>query len=500
MSTVIPHPATSSAGVFDPDRRLRPAGRLQRLRAAWTARARSTGCACRATTARRSSRACSIPTPATGRSARRARSTSERRYLPGTLGDRDDLHDRHRARVRLIDAMAAADGPARPRPRLRRAARAAALRRGRRGRREDGRGARAAPRVRADPPADPARGRRRADVRRPAASPCARRCRWRSRTPRCAPPSASRAGRDARLLAALGVAPRTAAAAAATPAERGRARGSRTPSRRGARGRPSTTSTDGPHRELVRHSARVLKGLTYRPTGAIVAAPTTSLPETVGGERNWDYRFSWIRDSSLTLEALYIGACSGRGGGVRLVHDQRGRRARGRGLAADHVRDRRRARPLRARAGAPARLARLAAGARRQRRLGPGRSSTSTASCSTRCTSTASGSATCTRRSSAFVADLADTAARRWRETDSGIWEMRGEPRHHLSSKVHVLGRARPRRHARARSSASTRRPGRVGRGPRRAARGDPRAGLERARGRRTRSPSAPTSSTARRC
>jgi alpha,alpha-trehalase len=192
---------------------------------------------------------------------------------------------------------------------------------------------------------------------------------------------------------------------------------------------------EGPHRELVRLSARVLKGLTFRPTGAIVAAPTASLPEGVGGERNWDYRFSWIRDSSLTLEALYIGACSdeaeefvsfmtssacGRAseGSLQIMYGIRGEHDLSERELA-HLRGWRDSRPVRVGNGAWNQtqldvygelLNALHVYRGRLGELHP--------------------------EIQAFVADLADTAARRWRETDSGIWEMRGEPRHHLSSKV----------------------------------------------------------------
>jgi GH15 family glucan-1,4-alpha-glucosidase len=59
-------------------------------------------------------------------------------------------------------------------------------------------------------------------------------------------------------------------------------------------------------REPIQRSALAIKGLTYMPTGATVAAATTSLPETPGGERNWDYRYNWIRDSTFTLQALHF--------------------------------------------------------------------------------------------------------------------------------------------------------------------------------------------------
>jgi GH15 family glucan-1,4-alpha-glucosidase len=192
----------------------------------------------------------------------------------------------------------------------------------------------------------------------------------------------------------------------------------------------------GPHRELVRFSARVLKGLTYRPTGAIVAAPTTSLPETVGGERNWDYRFSWIRDSSLTLQALYIGACSDEaaefvsfmtssaGGGAGDTHSLQIMYGIGgeHDLAErtlDHLPGWRESAPVRVGNGAWNQtqldvygelLDALYVYSERLGELHP--------------------------EIQRFVAELADAAARRWRETDAGIWEMRGEPRHHLSSKV----------------------------------------------------------------
>jgi len=193
---------------------------------------------------------------------------------------------------------------------------------------------------------------------------------------------------------------------------------------------------EGPNRELVQFSARVLKGLTYRPTGAIVAAATTSLPEAVGGERNWDYRYAWIRDASLTMEALYIGACSDEavefasfmtsaaGGGHGIDHSLQ--IMYGIGGEHDlserelgHLRGWRDSKPVRVGNGAwdqtqldvYGELLNVIALYREQLgELHP--------------------------EIQHFAAQLADGAAANWTREDAGMWEMRGEPRHHLSSKV----------------------------------------------------------------
>jgi GH15 family glucan-1,4-alpha-glucosidase len=73
----------------------------------------------------------------------------------------------------------------------------------------------------------------------------------------------------------------------------------------------SQSNCRGPWREAVQRSLITLKALTYRPTGGIVAAPTTSLPEQLGGVRNWDYRYCWLRDATLTLIALMQTGCYG---------------------------------------------------------------------------------------------------------------------------------------------------------------------------------------------
>jgi GH15 family glucan-1,4-alpha-glucosidase len=192
----------------------------------------------------------------------------------------------------------------------------------------------------------------------------------------------------------------------------------------------------GPRHELVRMSSRVLKGLTYRPTGAIVAAPTTSLPESVGGERNWDYRYAWVRDASLTMEALYIGSCPDE------VHDfvsfmtsSAGGHVTDRdelqimfGISGEHdLTERELAHLPGWRSSQPVRIGNGAWGQKQldvygellialdlyKSKLGE-----------------------LHPEIQRFACYLADTAARAWAAKDAGMWEMRGEPRHHLSSKV----------------------------------------------------------------
>lgn len=191
----------------------------------------------------------------------------------------------------------------------------------------------------------------------------------------------------------------------------------------------------GRWQELVHHSGRVLQALSYQPTGAIVAAPTTSLPERVGGARNWDYRYSWVRDASMTMQALWVAACPDEAHeffdymataaagsftdrplqimfGIRGEHDLSER-------ALPHLSGWRDSVPVRVGNGAwnqpqlDVYGELLDAAAQLRNELG-------TPSAPTR----------------NFLVGLADAAAARWQEADNGIWEIRGGPRHFLHSKV----------------------------------------------------------------
>jgi len=192
----------------------------------------------------------------------------------------------------------------------------------------------------------------------------------------------------------------------------------------------------GPWRDLIHHSGRVLQALTFQPTGAIVAAPTTSLPETVGGERNWDYRYTWVRDACLTMEALWVAACPDeankffaflayaaasqlrRGMDLQIMFGIGGERDLSE-RELPHLAGWRDSRPVR-----------VGNGAWNQRQIDVYGELLGAAQ---RLVQQLGELDPVTQR---FLIAAADTAARRWREKDQGIWEIRGEPRDFLYSKL----------------------------------------------------------------
>jgi alpha,alpha-trehalase len=193
---------------------------------------------------------------------------------------------------------------------------------------------------------------------------------------------------------------------------------------------------EGPWRELVLHSGRVLQALMFHPTGAIVAAPTTSLPETIGGERNWDYRYTWVRDASLTMDALWVAACPVEAGKFFgfLADTAASQLRRGAdlqimfGVGGEHdLSERELPRLAGWRASRPVRVGN---GAWDQRQLDVYGELLDAAQ---RLAEQLGELDPVTQQ---FLAAAADTAASRWNEKDQGIWEIRGEPRDFLYSKL----------------------------------------------------------------
>jgi GH15 family glucan-1,4-alpha-glucosidase len=194
----------------------------------------------------------------------------------------------------------------------------------------------------------------------------------------------------------------------------------------------SRLSEDGPDHGAVVRSALTLKALTYAPTGAIVASPTTSLPETIGGERNWDYRYSWVRDSTLTARALAELGCerearrfrhfivrssAGHAEDLQILFGIGGERR----ISEEQIdlEGYRGSRPVRVGNDAASQLQLDAFGeilnlAWRWHLRGHSPDDDEWR----------------------FFSELVDSAVERWSEPDQGIWEWRGDPRHFVHSKA----------------------------------------------------------------